>query len=97
MTNKILHREEAKTLYDSLVAANNIFIRDFCAGFVQSRSTGCVTARSDAVYRVQFRFIESSSMPNVSVLLFIGDEREPIKCEMYADQAHFARAYELDL
>lgn len=97
MSDKILHREEAKTLYDSLVAANNIFVRDFRLGFIQSRPTNLMIDSSGplvGVHRIQFSFQETSTKPQVDVTLFVNEDAAAV--ETYADQAHFARAYELE-
>lgn len=85
MSTKILAPAEARTLYDSLVAANNIFVRDFRVGFLQSHRA--------AVHHVEFVFTESFTRPNVGIVLRVNDET--VATENYANQDDFARAYGL--
>lgn len=86
MSTKILAPAEAKTLYDSLVAANNISTHAFLVSFIQSHPT--------VVRHVQFTFAESFQHPNISIALTTDDDDAPV-IESYANQDDFARAYSL--
>lgn len=88
MNEQILKPEQAKSIYDSLCAANNIGARHFRIDFERVNLTQQVTEH------VTFAFYETTASPNVGLSVVV--DGMTVQRESYADQNHFAASYGLE-
>jgi hypothetical protein len=87
MSEKILKQTQAKTIYDSLVAANDLGVRHFRVDFERANHL------QHTQENITFAFYETSTSPNVGISMVV--DSMTVARESYATQHDFARAYGL--